>query len=139
MNKKTHPPLSCHYVAEASGCNSEIISNIGKVQQILITAAEKANANICSVSFQRFPPSGVSGIVMISESHISIHTWPEFGYVAIDFYTSGDLVKPKEGLDYAVGAFKASSFHITKITRGIKKEDGDFYHSFVTWEEDVEK
>ncbi len=71
MHKKIHPPLSHHYEAEASGCDSEIINDVDKVQQILIKAAEKANATICAISFERFPPSGVNGVVMISESYIN--------------------------------------------------------------------
>jgi len=139
MQKKTHPPLGHHYVAEASGCDSKIISDVEKVRKILIMAAEKANATLHIISFQRFPPSGVSGIVVISESHISIHTWPEFGYVALDFYTSGGLVKPEKGIEYALKAFRATSFLITKITRGIEKENKEFYHSLITWEEDFEE
>ena len=139
MHKKIHTPLSHHYVAEASGCDSEIISDVDRVQQILTKAAEKANATIRAISFERFPPSGVSGVVIISESHISIHTWPEFGYVALDFYTSGDLVKPEKGIEYAVKAFRTTSYLITKITRGIEKENKEFYHSLITWEEDFEE
>ncbi len=139
MHKKIHTPLSHHYVAEASGCDSEIISDVDRVPQILTKAAEKANATIRAISFERFPPSGVSGVVIISESHISIHTWPEFGYVALDFYTSGDLVKPEKGIEYAVKAFRTTSYLITKITRGIEKENKEFYHSLITWEEDFEE
>ena len=139
MHKKIHTPLSHHYVAEASGCDSEIISNVEKVQQILIKAAEESGATMRAISFQRFPPSGVSGVIMISESHLSIHTWPEFGYAAIDFYASGDLVKPKKGLDYAIKAFMASSFLVTEITRGIEKKRKEFYHSLITWEEEFEE
>ena len=139
MHKKIHTPLSHHYVAEASGCDSEIISDVEKVRKILIKAAEKANATLHAISFHQFPPSGVSGIVVISESHISIHTWPEFRYVALDLYTSGDLVEPEKGIEYAVKAFRSTSYLITKITRGIEKENKEFYHSLITWEEDFEE
>jgi len=54
----------------------------------------------------------------------------------LDFYTCGDSVDPEKGLFYAVEAFGASSSHITEITRGIDEQDKDFFHSFVTWEED---
>ena len=100
-------------------------------------AAEIAGARVWSVSFSKFPPHGVSGVVVISESHISSHTWPEFGYGAMDFYTCGENVDPEQGLNYAVEAFGASSAHITEITRGLEEGDREFYHSFVTWEEDV--
>ena len=82
------------------------------------------------MSFHRFPPKGVSGVVVISESHISTHTWPEYGYGALDFYTCGDTVDPEKGLFYAVEAFGASSSHITEITRGIDEQDKIYEYGF---------
>lgn len=139
MPKKIHDPIGHHYIVEASGCDPKVISSVEKVQQILVKAAEISGATVWSVSFSKFPPSGVSGVVVISESHISTHTWPEYAYGALDFYTCGDSVDPEKGLFYAVAAFGASSSHITEITRGIEEGDKLFYHSFVTWEEDFEK
>jgi len=136
MPKDTHNPIGHHYIVEASGCDPKIISDVSQVQQILVKAAEVAGAKVCAVSFNTFPPSGVSGVVFISESHISTHTWPEFGYGALDFYTCGEHVDAEKGLFYAVEAFGASSSHITEITRGIDEEDRDYFHSLVTWEED---
>ncbi|MDH4257530.1 MAG: adenosylmethionine decarboxylase, partial [Candidatus Aminicenantes bacterium] len=89
-----------------------------------------------SISVNRFPPNGVSGVIVISESHISIHTWPEYGYGALDFYTCGDETDPEKAVFFAVEAFGAQTSHITEITRGIEEGDKIFYHSFVTWEED---
>jgi len=131
-----HESIGHHYIVEASGCDPDIISDVGKVQRILVRAAELAGATVWAVSFSKFPPQGVSGVVVISESHVSIHTWPEYGYGAIDIYTCGSHVDPEKAIEYAVEAFKASSSHITEITRGIEEGDRLFYHSFVTWEED---
>ena len=136
MAKKIHESIGHHYIVEASGCDPKIISSVDKVQQILVKAAEIAEAQVWSISVNRFPPQGVSGVIVISESHISTHTWPEYGYVALDFYTCGDSVDPEKAVFYAVGAFGASTSHITEITRGIEEGDKIFYHSFITWEED---
>jgi S-adenosylmethionine decarboxylase len=136
MPIRIHEPIGHHYIVEASGCDPKIISSVEKVQQILVKAAEIAGAQVWSVSFSKFPPQGVSGVVVISESHISTHTWPEYGYGAMDFYTCGNHVDPEKGLNYAVDAFGASTSHITEITRGLEEGDLVFYHSFVTWEED---
>ena len=138
MADEKHNPIGHHYIVEASDCDPKIISDVSKVQQILVKAAEIAGAKVWAVSFHKFPPSGVSGVVVISESHISTHTWPEYKYGALDFYTCGDTIDPEKGLFYAVEAFGASSSHITEITRGIDEGDRIFYHSFVTWEEDFE-
>jgi len=136
MTQKKHSPIGHHYIVEASGCDPKIISDVAMVQQILVKAAEMAGANVWAVSFHKFPPSGVSGVVVISESHISTHTWPEYGYGALDFYSCGDEVDPEKGLFYAVEAFGSSSSHITEITRGLDEQDEIFFHSFITWEED---
>jgi len=137
MTEKIHKAIGHHYIVEASDCDPKIISSVEKVQQILVKAAEIAGAQVCSVTFSKFSPKGVSGVVVIFESHISAHTWPEFGYGAMDFYTCGDNVDPEKGLNYAVEAFGASSAHITEITRGLEEGDREFFHSFVTWEEDI--
>ncbi|MFQ6068932.1 MAG: adenosylmethionine decarboxylase [Candidatus Aminicenantales bacterium] len=138
MPKKNHHTLGHHYIVEASGCNPKIISSVEKVQEILVKAAVVAGAQVWSISFSKFPPQGVSGVVVISESHISTHTWPEEKYVALDIYTCGEDIDPEKAVIFAVEGFQASTSHITEITRGIDEGDKVFFHSFITWEEDFE-
>jgi len=128
-------PVGHHYVAEASGCAPEIIGKVETVEQILVRAAEVAGVTVWSISFHRFPPSGVSGVVVISESHLSVHTWPEHGYVALDIFTCGDDAKPEAAVEHAMKGFGATKMHITEITRGLEEGDKVFFHSIVTWEE----
>ena len=139
MAKTAHFPIGHHYIVEASGCDPKMIGSVEKVQQILERAAEIAGAHVWSISFNKFPPMGVSGVVVISESHISTHTWPEMGYAALDIYTCGAKVRPDKAVVYAVEAFGAETSHITEITRGIDEGDAVFYHSFITWEERLKK
>ena len=139
MPKKTHGSLGHHYIVEASECDSKIIGSVEKVQQILVKAAEEAGAQVWSISFSKFPPKGVSGVVVISESHISTHTWPEYRYAAFDIYTCGDAIDPEKAVTYVLEAFGASTSHITEITRGLDEGDKIYFHSFITWEEDFEK
>ena len=127
-----------HYIVEASGCNPEIIGDIERVQHILVKAAEKANVKVWAVSFHRFPPNGVSGVIVISESHLSIHTWPEYRYAALDIYTCGEYSKPEEAVNYILEEFEATSVHISEITRGIDEGDQVYYHSVITWEEEFD-
>lgn len=131
--------LGQHYIVEASGCDPEIISSVSKVEEILVKAAEKARVQIWSISFHRFHPHGVSGVVVISESHLSVHTWPEYGYVALDIYTCGEESEPEEAVEYALEMFRASSVHVTEISRGLQEGDNIFFHSIVTWEEEIEQ
>lgn len=139
MSKRIHESIGHHYIVEASGCDPKIISSVEKIQQILVKAAEIAGTQVWSISVNRFPPKGVSGVIVISESHISVHTWPEYGYGALDFYTCGESTDPEKAVFFAVEAFGASTSHITEITRGIEEGDRIFFHSFVTWEEDFNK
>ena len=139
MPKDSYNTIGHHYIVEASDCDPKIISDVSRVQQILVKAAEVAGAKVWAMSFNTFPPSGVSGVVVISESHISTHTQPEFGYGALDFYTCGEHVDAEKGLLYAVEEFGASSSHITEITRGMDEGDREYFHSFVTWEEDFKE
>lgn len=130
-------PVGNHYIAEGSGCNPETIGKVETVEQILVRAAEVAGVTVWSISFHRFSPNGVSGVVVISESHLSVHTWPEYGYVALDIFTCGNTAKPEAAVQYALKEFGASTMHITEVTRGLEEGDRQFYHSIVTWEESL--
>ncbi len=126
-----------HYIVEASGCRPDVIGKVESVEQILVRAAEVAGVQIWSISFHRFNPNGVSGVVVISESHMSVHTWPEYGYVALDIFTCGGDAKPQKAVEYGLGEFGATNVHITEVTRGLEEGDKVFFHSIVTWEEEL--
>ena len=129
--------LGHHYIVEGSGCNSEVISRVEQVEQIMVRAAELADVQVWAISFHRFSPDGVSGVVVISESHLSVHTWPELGYVALDIYTCGEQAKPEAAVQHALKAFGAANMHITEVTRGLDEDDRVFFHSMITWEETI--
>ncbi|MBR1486876.1 MAG: adenosylmethionine decarboxylase [Synergistaceae bacterium] len=127
-------PKGVHYIVEVSGCD-DTITNVPKLQDILVEAANRAHAQVWSVSFNKFPPNGVSGVVVISESHLSVHTWPEVNYMALDIYTCGAHTEPMLAVYYVLEKVKSSHIQITEITRGLDDNDENFYHSFITWEE----
>jgi len=126
-----------HYIVEGSGCDRDVTSRVERVEQIMVRAAEVADVQVWAISFHRFQPTGVSGVVVISESHLSVHTWPELGYVALDIFTCGDRAKPEAAVQYALKAFGAANMHITEVTRGLDEGDKIFFHSMVTWEETI--
>jgi len=128
-----------HYIAEASGCDPNVIGKVESVEQILVRAAEVAGVQVWSISFHRFSPNGVSGVVVISESHMSVHTWPEYGYAALDIFTCGPSAKPEKAVEWALKEFGATNVHITEVTRGLEEGDKVFFHSIVTWEEELLK
>ena len=78
--------LGRHVLAEFYGCSSDILNDTAKIQELMVNAALEAGAEIREVIFHQFSPQGVSGVVVISESHLAIHTWPEFGYAAVDVF-----------------------------------------------------
>ena len=117
--KKIHQSIGHHYIVEASGCDPKIISSVEEVQQILVKAAEISGAQVWAVSVSRFPPKGVSGVIVISESHISTHTWPEYGYAAVDLFTCGDTINPWVGFDYLENVFKAERSESMEVARGM--------------------
>jgi len=127
--------LGHHYIVEGSGCDADVISRVERVEQIMVRAAEVANAQVWAISFHRFQPTGVSGVVVISESHLSVHTWPEAGYVALDIFTCGERAKPEAAVQHALKEFGAGNMHITEVTRGLDEGDKVYFHSMITWEE----
>lgn len=110
-------PLGVHYLLELRGCNPTVINDLPEVRRILLEAARKANATIIDSRFHQFSPQGVSGVVIVGESHLSIHTWPEYGYASADIYTCGHT-DPMRAAAYIVEALQAKSAFCLIIGRG---------------------
>ncbi|RMD81504.1 MAG: adenosylmethionine decarboxylase [Candidatus Dadabacteria bacterium] len=110
-----------HLIAEFYGCNSELLDDVDAIRSRLRTAAEVIGARIVGDTFHHFSPQGVSGSVVIAESHLSIHTWPETGYVAVDIYTCGGL-DPRVGFEYLGHALGAKSYRVQEIIRGLPED-----------------
>lgn len=113
--------LGKHILCELSGCALESLNNVELVRETLLAAAVYAGATIVTQSFHKFEPQGVSGVVVISESHLSIHTWPERGYAAMDFYTCGNI-DPRLAMSYCAEAFGAKHWESLTVRRGIEPE-----------------
>jgi S-adenosylmethionine decarboxylase len=107
-----------HVIAELWGCDFEKLNDMDKIEQIFTDAALKSGAEIREVAFHKFAPQGVSGVVIISESHLTIHSFPEHGYASIDVYTCGDL-NPNLAADYISEALGAQIRENIEIPRGM--------------------
>lgn len=114
--------LGRHILAEISGCSFDILNDMALVQEIMINAALEAGAEIREYVFHKFSPQGVSGVVVISESHLAIHTWPELGYAAVDIFTCGERVNPWDACDYLAEKFHATTVNAREFQRGILGE-----------------
>ncbi len=110
--------LGRHILAEVHGCSFDILNDADKVERIMVRAALEAGAEVREAVFHRFSPQGVSGVVVISESHLAIHTWPELGYAAVDVFTCGDTVNPWDACNYLLEMFGATSSDCKEISRG---------------------
>lgn len=104
---------------ELRDCNPEILKDLRKVKEALVSAAKEAKATIIDVSFHEFNPFGISGMVVIAESHLSIHTWPEYSYAAVDIFTCGDVIKPEVAAHYLIDRFESKNPSIVELKRGI--------------------
>jgi S-adenosylmethionine decarboxylase len=115
--------LGRHILAEVFGCEPSLLNEPQAVERIMVRAALEAGAEVREVAFHQFSPQGVSGVVVISESHLAIHTWPELGYAAVDVFTCGDRVDPWEACRYIVSQFGASQVSASEVKRGVFHEE----------------
>ncbi|GAE34099.1 adenosylmethionine decarboxylase [Halalkalibacter akibai] len=107
-----------HVIAELWGCNVEKLNNMILIEQIFVDAALESGAEVREVAFHKFAPQGVSGVVIISESHLTIHSFPEHGYASIDVFTCGDL-DPNIAADHITESLEATTSEVIEIPRGM--------------------
>jgi len=111
--------LGKHLLLELKGCDKEVLNDVGFLREALLAAAVEAGATILGESFHQFKPQGVSGVVMIAESHLVIHTWPEYGYAAADIFTCGNSVRPEKAAEIIVRKLGSKDHSIIEMRRGI--------------------
>ena len=111
--------LGKHLILELYDCNAAMLSSVSSVQEVMLKAARAANATIIDSIFHLFKPHGVSGVVVIAESHFAIHTWPEHGYASVDLYTCGSKTRPWEAFKTVKKLFKAKHFSVMNMERGL--------------------
>jgi S-adenosylmethionine decarboxylase len=128
--------LGKHLLVELHGCDPDALKSIDLIREAMVTAAKIANATIIGVSFHEFSPFGISGVVVIAESHLSIHTWPEYRYAAVDIFTCGDQLKPEVAVDYITLQLKSKNVSVVEVRRGlIGKNVGRLPHKIGSSEE----
>lgn len=106
-----------HLLVEYFGCDPSILNDPAQLEAMMRQAADASGATIVGEVFHRFTPCGASGVLVLQESHISIHTWPEVGYAAMDFYTCGDC-DPNAGHLVLCEGLAASGYEIIRVDRG---------------------
>lgn len=110
--------LGRHIIVEYYDCTPELLNDVVGIEKSMENAAEEAGATIINSTFHHFSPYGVSGVVVIQESHLAIHTWPEFGYASVDLFTCGDTVNPWVSYQMLKEAFEAGHGSAVELSRG---------------------
>ena len=111
--------LGKHVLLELKECNPQLLDNVDHVRKSLLLAAENVGAHVVGETFHQFSPQGVTGILSIAESHISIHTWPEYGYAAADIFTCGSSFQPLDAADILIAQLESKDQDITEVHRGL--------------------
>jgi len=110
--------LGKHLLLELKGCNPELLNDLEYVRNAMVGAAEAVGATIVGETFHRFKPQGVTGVLAIAESHLSVHTWPEHGYAAADIFTCGESIDPQVAAQVLIDRLESSSPSMSLIRRG---------------------
>ena len=121
--------LGRHIIVEFYNCEPELLNGVVYIEKSMEGAAKEAGATLINSTFHHFSPYGVSGVVVIQESHLAIHTWPEYGFASVDLFTCGDTVDPWISYKYLKDALKASHGSAVEMRRGemhlLEKNDFD--------------
>ncbi len=109
--------LGNHILVEFMNCDPKIMNDVAGIERDMVAAAQKAGATVINSTFHHFSPFGVSGVVVIQESHLAIHTWPEYGYAAVDLFTCGEM-DAWISFDHLKECFGSTSYSALEMKRG---------------------
>ena len=112
-------PLGDHYLIELYDCHAHILNDEDRIRATLLEAARHAGATIIDQKFHKFAPQGVSGVIVIAESHLSIHTWPELGYAALDLFTCSHSMTMEPAFELLREVFQPGDMEVRRVARGI--------------------
>jgi S-adenosylmethionine decarboxylase len=108
-----------HVAVDTWGVDFDLLNDAEWLQAQMVEAAEVCGATVMSVQSKQFEPQGATVLVLLSESHISIHTYPERGFAALDCYTCGETVDPQLAIDHMISVLKPTTAHAKKLIRGL--------------------
>lgn len=112
--------IGTHYILEMYDCPVDVLDNEKLIADVIRTAVERAGLNLLKLATYKFTPQGVTAVGLISESHVSIHTWPEYGYCAADVFTCGSPRSAKIVVDHLLEAFSPADYELKRFKRGAR-------------------
>ncbi len=110
--------LSKHLLVDLHGCPADLLNDVAALEAVMVEAAQRAGATVINSMFHHFSPFGVSGVVVIQESHLTIHTWPEQGFAAVDLFTCGTQTRPRRALTHLRRALQCTQIEVRQFMRG---------------------
>jgi S-adenosylmethionine decarboxylase len=111
--------LGKHLIIELFQCDSTLLNDVKILERHLLAAVQLSGATVIQPFFHQFSPHGITGVVVVAESHFALHTWPEYGYCAVDIFTCGDTVDGHVALDYLKENLGAANASVMEIKRGV--------------------
>jgi S-adenosylmethionine decarboxylase proenzyme len=130
LKKTSHPfdgpvdYLGRQVTVDFFDCNKALLNDYKRIEAMMEGAARAAKATVVKSLFHQFNPFGVSGVVVIAESHLAIHTWPEYGFCSIDIFTCGPVVDPRLCQRYLAAALRSSHSEYHEFKRGVLRLEG---------------
>jgi len=119
--------LGTHIILDLYGCNPDVMLHVPTVQSIMRSAAEEAQFTIVTEEYHQFEPHGVSGATIIQESHLCLHSWPEYKFVSIDIYYCGENDLVEQAISFLIKSFKPEFIERKDSPRGIP----EMYNKFL--------
>ena len=110
--------LGKHIIVDAKECGTRYLNDARKIKKIIKECAKTYNLHIMGFKFHRFKPIGLSGFAILAESHIAIHTWPEYKFVSVDVFTCGNNMNTEESAKYIVSKLNGKIVQEVKLNRG---------------------
>ncbi|WP_316898409.1 adenosylmethionine decarboxylase [Pseudodesulfovibrio indicus] len=110
--------VGVHCILELKGCPSHLLDDEQLILETMVNAAATAMSTLLDITSHKFQPQGVTALALLAESHISIHTWPESGYAALDIFTCGETARPRVACEYFIEKLQAADHTLSVLPRG---------------------
>jgi len=117
--------LGTHLILDYYGCSFEDLNDVDKLTGILEESVTKSGATLIKTVLHKFEPQGISGVLILAESHIAVHTWPEHGYAAFEIFMCGDVAEPGEAHRYIADMLQPRSVDVKIVVRGVMERIKD--------------
>lgn len=111
--------LGCNIFADMYGCDASVLDDVEYLRTMMKEAAKRGNMTVVRTIFHRYEPQGITGIVVVKESHIAIHTWPEHAFASVDIFLCGNNSRPYEVLKYIESKLRPARVYTNSIERGL--------------------